>query len=83
MCVFIPYSQNKSQYNGCRQHYTHGYYLEQRITVSDVGGGRGAEVHGVRRLVPSETLKSDTMPIVWSGPYHGFHDGIPLLHAWD
>ena len=44
----------------------HNDILARNITVRDVGGGHGAEVHGGGKLVPSETLTEDTMPGVCS-----------------
>ena len=46
-----------------------------------VRGGHGAELHGGGKLVLSETLKADTIPLVWGGTHHGFHDGTPPPHA--
>ena len=53
------------------------------ITGRDVGGFHGAEEHRGGRLVLSETLKADTMPGVWGGTHHGFHDGTLPPHARD
>ena len=38
----------------------------RRINSGDVGEGDGTEVHGVRRLVLSDTPKADTMTGVYS-----------------
>ena len=43
----------------------HNEIPAQRITGKNMRGGHGAEVHGVRRLVLSETPKADIMPEVW------------------
>ena len=38
---------------------------------------------GVGDSYPSETLKADTMPVVWVVTHRGVHDGTPLPHARD
>ena len=66
-----------------RRQVTHNDIPARRIMGGDVGGGHGAEVHGVGILVPSETPNADTMTGVWSLYYRGLHDGTPLPHARD
>ena len=45
---------------------THNDIPARHFMGGDVGGGHGAEVHRGVRLIPSETMKTDTMPGVWS-----------------
>ena len=45
---------------------THNDMPYWRITGRNVGGGHVAEVHRGGIILPVETLKSDTMPRVWS-----------------
>ena len=61
----------------------HNDFSARIITGGDVRGGHGAEVHGVGRLLSSETPKADTLPGVWSGNHRGVHDATPPPHARD
>ena len=66
-----------------RRKVVHNDLSARSITGGDVGRGHGAELYRGGRLVPSETLKVDTMPRVWIGTHHIFDDVTPPPHAWN
>ena len=61
----------------------HNKMPSQSITGGDFGGGHDTVVHCNGGIVSSETLKVDTVPVVWIGILHEVHDSTPLPNAWD